>query len=348
MLLLTGRDLQFRALRFAVVTVGVAVVMTLLFLMTGLIEQFNAEPHLTVDAIGADQWVLPDGVSGAFTASSTLSPDVASAVAGPDAAEVVVARGSLNAEGRESDEVLVIGHVIGGLGAPDPTDGRPVAAHGEVVLDRSAGFALGDEVELAALPLTVVGLTDDTTLLAGLPVVFLGVEDAREALFDGGPVVSAVLLSGAPTSLPEGTQVLPASEIAEDALGPLENAVRSVDIIRILLWVVAAIIIGAVVYLSALERSRDFAVLKAVGATNRDLVLSIGLQAVLIALVAVGLAAGLQAVIEPVFPLTVRVPTSAFWQIPVVAVAVALLAGLGGMRRVAGSDPAAAFAGPGA
>lgn len=348
MLLLTRRDLQFRAVRFGVVTLGVAVVMTLLFLMTGLIEQFNAEPYLTVDAIDADQWVLPEGVSGAFTASSTLSPDTAAAVEGPGAAEAVVARGSLNAEGRDSDEVLVIGHAIGGLGSPDPADGRAVEARGEVVLDRSAGFEVGDEVALAALPLTVVGLTDDTTLLAGLPVVFVAVEDAREGLFDGRPVVSTVLLSGDPDALPQGTQVLPAADIAEDALGPLENAVRSVDIIRILLWVVAAIIIGAVVYLSALERSRDFAVLKAIGATNRDLVLSIGLQAVLIALVAVGLAAVLQGLIEPVFPLTVRVPTSAFWQIPIVAVVVALLAGLGGMRRVAGSDPAAAFAGPGA
>ncbi|NND83726.1 MAG: ABC transporter permease [Acidimicrobiia bacterium] len=348
MLLLTRRDLQFRATRFAVVTLGVAVVMTLLFLMTGLIEQFNAEPYLTVDAIDADQWVLPEGVSGAFTASSTLSPDTAAAVEGPDAAEAVVARGSLNAEGRESDEVLVIGHVIGGLGSPEPTDGRPVEARGEVVLDRSAGFEIGDEVALAALPLTVVGLTDDTTLLAGLPVVFVSVEDARTGLFDGRPVVSTVLLSGDPDVLPEGTQVLPADDIAEDALGPLENAVRSVDIIRILLWVVAAIIIGAVVYLSALERARDFAVLKAIGATNRDLVLSIGVQAVLIALGAVGLAAILQGLIEPVFPLTVRVPGSAFWQIPIVSVVVALLAGLGGMRRVAGSDPAAAFAGPGA
>jgi putative ABC transport system permease protein len=56
---------------------------------------------------------------------------------------------------------------------------------------------------------------------------------------------------------------------------------------------------------------------------------------------------GVQAIIEPVFPLRVRVPARAFWQIPIVAVAVAVVAGLGGMRRVARSDPAEAFAGPG-
>ena len=346
-LLLTGRDLQFRAVRFVVVTIGVTVVMALLFLMTGLIEQFNQEPFDAVDAVGASHWVVPEGVSGPFTASATLSPDTAAAVDGPDAAQILVARGSLNAPGAEATEALVIGHEPG-LGAPSPTDGRVAAASGEVVVDRTAGFEIGDEIALGATPLTVVGVHDDTTVLAGLPVVFLDIGEARVALFDGREVVTGVVLSGEPEALSPGTAALTAHQVAADALGPLENAVSSVDLIRALLWMVAAIIIGAVVYLSALERQRDFAVLKAMGVPSRSLVISIGLQAVIIALSAVALAAVLQALIEPVFPLRVRVPAKAYWQIPLVAVVVAILAGLGGMRSVTRSDPAAAFAGPGA
>ena len=347
MLLLTGRDLQHRAVRFVVVTVGVTVVMALLFLMTGLIEQFNQEPFHTVDAVGAEMWVVPEGVSGPFTASATLGPETAAAVAGPDVAPVIVARGSMNSSEAESAEVLVIGHVIGGLGSPQPADGRSAASGGEVVVDRTAGFEIGDQIALGTTPLTVVGINDDTTVLAGLPVVFLGIDEARAALFDGREIVTALLLSGPPSEVPAGANVLTADEVAADALGPLENAVSSVDLIRALLWMVAAIIIGAVVYLSALERQRDFAVLKAMGVSNRDLVMSIGLQAIVIAVAAVALAAVLQALIEPVFPLQVRVPAKAYWQIPLVAVAVAVLAGLGGMRRVTRSDPAAAFSGPG-
>jgi putative ABC transport system permease protein len=160
-------------------------------------------------------------------------------------------------------------------------------------------------------------------------------------------VITGVVLSGPPAAVPTGAALLTANEVAADALGPLENAVSSVDLIRALLWMVAAIIIGAVVYLSALERQRDFAVLKAMGVGNRKLVVSIALQALAIALAAVLLAAILQALIEPVFPLRVRVPAKAYWQIPLVAVVVAVLAGLGGMRRVTRSDPAAAFSGPG-
>jgi putative ABC transport system permease protein len=214
-------------------------------------------------------------------------------------------------------------------------------------VDRTAGFELGDAVSLGSTPVTVVGLTDDTTVLAGLPVVFLTIDEARGALFEGREVTTGFVLSGPADSLPAGTALLTADQVAADALGPLENAVSSVDLIRVLLWMVAAIIIGAVVYLSALERQRDFAVLKAMGVANRNLVLSVGLQALAIALTAVALAAVLQAVIEPVFPLRVRVPGAAYWQIPLVAVAVAVLAGIGGMRRVTRSDPAAAFSGPG-
>jgi putative ABC transport system permease protein len=108
--------------------------------------------------------------------------------------------------------------------------------------------------------------------------------------------------------------------------------------------VVAAIIVGSVVYLSALERQRDFAVLKAVGVSNRTLLSSLALQAVLIALLSVAIAAVVQMFVAPVFPLRVRVPARAFWQLPLLAVVMALVAGIAGMRRVVRSDPALAFA----
>ena len=101
---------------------------------------------------------------------------------------------------------------------------------------------------------------------------------------------------------------------------------------------------GSVVYLSALERQRDFAVLKAVGVSNRTLLGSLALQAVLIALLSVAIAAVVQLFVAPAFPLRVRVPARAFWELPLLAVAMALLAGIAGMRRVARSDPALAFA----
>jgi putative ABC transport system permease protein len=185
------------------------------------------------------------------------------------------------------------------------------------------------------------------TILAGIPFVFVSTSEAQDLVFRSGDVISAVLVDGQVRSVPDGTVAIPVDDVAQDTLNPLDGAIASIDLVRALLWVVAAIIIGAVVYLSALERQRDFAVLKAVGVSNRQLLGSLAVQAVLVALVSVALAAVIQMFLAPAFPLVVRVPARAFWQLPVFAVVMALVAGAAGMRRVARSDPALAFAGAG-
>jgi putative ABC transport system permease protein len=111
---------------------------------------------------------------------------------------------------------------------------------------------------------------------------------------------------------------------------------------------VAGVIIGAVVFLSALERQRDFAILRAMGTPKRTLLLAVAVQAMLIALIGAVLAMILQRLLLPLFPLPVVVPTRAYWQIPLGAVLVALVAGAVGLRKVATTDPATAFAGAGA
>ena len=58
----------------------------------------------------------------------------------------------------------------------------------------------------------------------------------------------------------------------------------------VLMWLIAAGIIGLIVYLSAIERMRDFAVFKATGAPTRLIVGGLMLQAVFVSLVAALLA----------------------------------------------------------
>jgi putative ABC transport system permease protein len=345
-ILLTLRDLRFRAVRFVVVILLAAVVFALLFVMTGLVEQFHLEPYDTVDAFGASTWVLPEGVSGPFTASSTMPAATVEVVVATSTAPVVTARSSITT-GSFQDEVILVGHDVGTMGSPPTVEGRAAEVSGEVAVDESMDVDIGDSVNIAGEEFEVVGRTDDTTLLAGVPLVFMVLEDAQELVFRSRDVISAVLVDGEPTSVPGGTVAVSSGDIADDTLHPLEGAIASIDFVRILLWVVAAVIIGAVVYLSALERQRDFAVLKAIGTSNRTLLASLALQAVIVALAAVALAAAIQLFLAPAFPLKVSVPTRAFWQLPLFAVVMALLAGLAGMRRVARSDPALAFAGAG-
>ena len=58
------------------------------------------------------------------------------------------------------------------------------------------------------------------------------------------------------------------------------------------MWLVAAIIVAALLYVSALQRVRDFAVLKALGSSSLALFGSLALQAVVVTLLAAALAHG--------------------------------------------------------
>ena len=345
-ILLTLRDLQHRASRFASVVVGVSVVFTLLFLMTGLTEQFHREPRDTVAAIGAHGWLVRDGASGAFTSAATMPAETAALVRGAGAAPIVVGRHSLSG-GAEPVDVVIIGFAPDALGRPDLVDGRAPVRADEVAVDETAELAIGDRTSIGSQRYTVVGRTERTTLFAGMPLVYLDLEAAQGLLYRGQPLASAVLLDAEPESIPDGFTVLAPDAIAEDAMRPLERSVSSVNLIRVLLWFVAAMIIGTMVYLSALERRRDVAVLKAIGASTRVLGTSIALQGVLVALVAAAVASVLQIVVVPVFPLAVSVPARAFLQVPALAVAVALAAGGVGLRKAIAIDPALAFSGAG-
>jgi len=346
--LLTLRDLQYRRLRVFVVVTLAAVVMALLFLMTGLVNQLEQEPYDTTAAIGGNQWVLAAGVSGPFTSAGTLPLSGADAL--PGLTPIVVSRATLTAEGDEhGDEVVIVGGPLDALGttmgAPKLTSGRAVRAAGEVVVDEASGFHVGDRASLGALPVEVVGLTTDTTMFAGLPVVFTELGSAQDFTFHSRAVVSAFLTDARPTTVPEGVTVHSSADVAADALDPLQNAITSIDLVRGLLWFVTAVIIGAVVFLSALERQRDFAILRAMGTPRRTLLIGVATEAALIAFVAAVVAYALHWAMIPLFPLPVRVPARALWQIPLGAVAAALVAGAFGLRKVATADPASAFGG---
>jgi putative ABC transport system permease protein len=355
MWLTTFHDTLHRRTRFAVVTAIAAVVLALLFVMTGLVEQFQREGEDSVAAIGAATWLVPAGIDGPITAVSTLPSQVLAdpALAGGPlaAAPAVLARASLRPAdgptdgGARGTEVLAVGHVPGALGAPPVVAGRGVRGRGEAVVDTSAGLAVGQRVNISDTPVTVVGLSTDTTVLAGIPLAFLALGDAQDLAFGTEEVVTAVLLSGAPATLPAGTRSLTAAQVAADALEPLQGAIATLRLLQSLLVGVVAVVIGGVVHLTALDRERDVAVMRALGASGRGLTGSIALQAALIGLVAAVLASGLQAVMAPAFPLRVRVPQEAFWQVPLLSVAIALLAGATGITRVLRADPALAFRG---
>ncbi|WP_285181283.1 FtsX-like permease family protein, partial [Mycobacterium tuberculosis] len=109
-----------------------------------------------------------------------------------------------------------------------------------------------------------------------------------------------------------------------DLVRPLKVAVNSISIVAVLLWIVAVLIVGSVVYLSALERLRDFAVFKAIGTPTRSIMAGLALQALVIALLAAVVGVVLAQVLAPLFPMIVAVPVGAYLALPVAAIVIGL------------------------
>ncbi|MFN2536778.1 MAG: ABC transporter permease [Mycobacteriales bacterium] len=347
MLLVTLRDLQWRLRRFLIAGIGAATVFALTLVMAGLVASFESEPVRVLDAVGADAWVMPTGVDGVFTTISVLPEStVASVARQPGVTEawpVVVLHHTVREHGTK--DVTVVAYADGGLGTPHLTAGRLPRGPRELVADKTLHAAVGSRVSLAGKDFTVVGRTSGMSMNAGQPLLFTRLHDAQRTFVGGAAVISAVLTKGVPARLPAGLQARSRETTKGDMLRPIHGALQSVKLTLSLLWVVAALVVGSVVYLSALERARDFAVYKATGWSNPALAVGLALQAMLLSTGASLLGVLGAQLLLPAFPLEFGVPPTARLLLPVVGAAVGLLASAAGLRRAVGVQPALAFGG---
>jgi putative ABC transport system permease protein len=347
--LITIRDLQWRQRRFAFGVLGTALVFAITLLMSGLSASLRGEARRAVSATGAHAWVVREGISGPFSGLSALPVEAADAVASTPGVEradpYVVTAHTVTGEGRRPRDVMMFGYRLGGMGPPAPVRGRLPSARGEAVVDRSLGVAPGGSFTLGGSRFRVVGQLAHMTLRAGQPMIFLPLEDAQAIVFKGLPLATTVLVRGpaATAAAPPGLDVLTAAEARSDMLRPFRQALQAIDLVRVLLWFVAVAIIGTLIYLSVLERTQDFAMLKAVGTASATLFASLALQAVIVSVSSALAANALAYLLRPAFPLPITLVGSAALILLAVAVVVGVLASLAGLRRAVGVDPAVAF-----
>jgi putative ABC transport system permease protein len=349
MLRVTLRDLQWRRRRFVIAIIGTSLVFAMTLVLTGLSNGFRVEANDTVDALGFDTYLVKSGPAGPFIGSPPFPQREVAVVAripGVTAAAPLVYTATTVPDGDSTRNVNVFGAPADGPGMPTVATGRPPSGPDEAAVSSVLGGNVGDGLEIGSRTIRIVGIVDDSTALAGQPNIFLTVDGAQQMGYGAQPIVTSIGMHGSPTQIPEGYRTIDRAGAVADLMRPMTSAVSAITMIAVLLWVVAALIVGSVIYLSALERTRDFAVLKAVGVSTRSVLAGLCLQAVLVAVVAAVLGGLVSLVLVPMFPMRVVVPTSAFLLLPVVGVAIGLLASAAGMRRAVTIDPALAFGGP--
>ncbi|MEE8603186.1 FtsX-like permease family protein [Euzebya tangerina] len=330
MWLLLVRDLRFRRSRIILTSLGTGLVLTMVLIVTGISGGFDAAARDTVTTLHQGPWLLPEGVTGPFTSASAfpvselgdLPPDV-------EATPTAITRSVALDENAVSQDVVLIGLPVGTI-----VGGQMVSEL--LITSEEAGFEGGSEITVGGRLANVADGVPGLTLFAGTPIVIAPLPFVQAAVFEGADVATAAFLSGRPVPAPRGFAVLSRDAVIADSLRSVSDANDTIAIVRVLLLLVAAILIGAVVYVSALERRREFALLKAVGARGRRLMVGVLTQALVIATIGSFIAVVLEVLLSGAFPMAVSVDGADYLTLAVITVISAAAASLVGLRHILG------------
>jgi putative ABC transport system permease protein len=306
--------------------------------MSGLADSFPREVDRLLDSLGGRSYLAPKGEVGPFTSASIVSTSAA-----PGAAPMLFWSAALRVHG-DARQAGLFGLPVGWRLPVD--QGTVTHRSGDIVADDSLGLKVGEPLRVGTTVFRVVGTMHQRTLFGGQPLLVLTLADAQRLLAGGARISRAFIDNRPPTAPPPpGLTRFTRAEAASDLLRPVGSAGQSISFVKVLLWLVAICIIGSVVFLSALERSRDFAVFKATGVKGWQMGLGLALQAVLLAVVASLLAIVIALLLAPAFPMPVVIPQSAAITLPFIAIGIGVLASLAGLRKTMRADPAQAFGG---
>ncbi|HSB90255.1 MAG TPA: ABC transporter permease [Anaerolineales bacterium] len=357
---------QSRA-RLAISVGGVALALMLILALDAVVGWIEARVTAYIDTSGADVWVSQEGVRNMHMASSSFSSSLASGVARVDGVESVTPILYLTnvvEAGPERAVAYIIGLPDRALaGTPSVIrSGGANPGRGGAVIDQgiaeASGIGLGDTVQILGEEFDVVGLSAGTASLTN-SIAFISSTDFAGLL--ANPRVASFLL----VRLEPGAS-------AEEVARRIESQVRGVTaqtreefaaqerkvvrdmstdlmaIMNLVGFLIGLAVMSLTVYTATLGRRAEYGMLKALGAHNRDLYLTVGVQALVS--VALGLAVGLMftlglAAIMPLFSanLGLQIRAAALGKAGVAALTFAGASALLPIRQIRGLDPALVF-----
>jgi putative ABC transport system permease protein len=315
----------------------------------------------------ADVWVMQDGVSNMHMATSYLSDWKAHEVRDVDGVAAVESILYLNtvidAGGKKWFSFVVgLDSASNGAGPWSMAAGRSTPGPGEAIVPEvfadMTSLQLGDTVTITDHEFRVSGFSEDTFSM-GNTVIFVTKPDLEDVM-SSLDIVSFMLVKAEPGFSPgvlarsirrnvTKVNALPSSEFVEnDKTMVMQMGVETIALMTIIGGSLAVLLVAFTVYSQIARQQRELAIAKALGATNRMLLMSVTAQATAITLIsvlaAVLLALALVPLTDTLVPqVTLRITGSAIERIAILGVAVALIASLVPARRIARADPVTAF-----
>ena len=371
------RDIRHHLGRFVLTCLGLGLLLGVVLSMIGIYRGLVDDAQVLVRAPGAHLWVVESSRHGPFAEASRIPSDTREAVArlaGIAEAGAVTYQTVELARGGQSVRLNVVGFEIGRLGGPARlVAGRTIArAHFELVVDQRTGLRPGETVHLGRDTYTVVGLTQGQVDSGGNAVAYMTLADAQSLQFqlqgaaaraqaarglvDSSNTVNAVvarLIPGADATLVKQAverwkhlSALTQAEQEELLLtAVVDKARKQIGLFTITLLTVSTVIIALIVYTMTMDKIREIATLKLIGAPDRTIVGLILQQAVALGLIGFGLGATLISSVADKFPRRVVLLPEDAAALAGVVILACLLASLMGVRLALRVEPAQALGG---
>jgi putative ABC transport system permease protein len=377
---LAYRDIRHNLLRFVLTCIGLSLLLGIVITMTGIYRGALDDALRLVQATNPDLWIVEAGTNGPFAEASRIPGDTREMVAriyGVERAGAVTYQSVQTAIRDKPLRLFVVGFQLGRLGAPRKlVAGRQIMrSHFEIVVDRSAGLALGAEVPLGTHghKFTVVGLTRDQLTSGGDPVAYITLLDAQQLQFERAPPIQRREMARGGASASTDVinavvaQVFPYVPVADVAAAiarwkhlsvlakaqqeelvskfVIERQRKQLSMFMVLLVIVSAVIIALIIYTLTMDKLRSIATLKLIGAPDRTIIglivqqaLSMGVVGFFFGLVLVSLFGGY-------FPRRVILLPNDMAVLFGIVTVVCLAASSLGVRAAVKVDPSAALVG---
>ena len=375
---LAYRDIRHNLFRFILTCLGLGLLLGVVLAMIGIYRGLVVDALTIARAPAVDLWVVEANTRGPFAEASRIPGDLREAIA---RIAGVSSAGSITYQTVETDyrndklRLYVIGYELTRPGGPpDIWQGRAIAkTHYEMVADRSSGLVLGDRIRLGRSMFTVVGVTRDQVNSGGDPAVYISLADAQKLQFDLAPSASRIAAARGAAGASRDTVNAIAARLQPNASADavaatihrwkhlsamtqeaqeliltrslVDRARRQIGLFTSLLLIVSAVIIALIIYMMTMEKLKQIATLKLIGAPDRAIIGMIVQQALALGLIGFAIGANLILLIKDYFPRRVVLEPDNVLILGLIVIVVCLVSSGLGVRAALKVDPATALGG---
>ena len=369
MIHLAFRNLFQNKVRLVISVGGVVMSLLLILALDAVFAGVERQITAYIEHSGADVWVSQKDVLNMHMASSSLPDSVARKVKNvPGVAFVTPIMYLTNnvIVGEERNLAYVIGlpekAVLGGPW--EIFSGRSLPGKSETIIDRNvaekSGIGLDDKIEILGEEFEVIGLSGGTASLVN-SVAFISMDDFENLRGSYGTIsflLVKVLEGESPEVVAARIQAQVRDVTAQSGrtfAGQERKVVKdmSTDVITIMNligFLIGLAVMALTVYTSTLSRRREYGMLKALGARNRDLYVAVLVQAVFSVILGFFFGLLVTFLLKVAIPLLgsnliLEISSISLVKVGSLSLLIAAISAVIPIRQIAGLDPAMVFRG---